>query len=64
MLEVLTNMDRTTVHAVSHAVDVGVCLSSSDCLVPFRAQQSSKQAEGKEHISVRGRGHLEAAGLE
>lgn len=30
----------------------------------FRAQQSSREAQGSERISVRGRGHLEATALE
>lgn len=67
MLLLTINVDGVPAHSVSRAGDVGVgypCLPSTDYPVPFRAQQSSRQGEGKEHVGVRGRGHLEAAGLE
>lgn len=64
-------MDRlnvATVDLITHSVDVGVVNlllpPSPDYPVCFRAQQSSREAEGKECVSIRGRGHLEATGLE
>lgn len=62
--KVLKDTNRATVHSASGAVDVGPCLPPPDYPVPCRAQQSSRQAEGEERVSVRGGGHLEAAGLE
>lgn len=60
--------DGAAVYSVCQAVcrcskSVSSSLSWLSC-VPFRAQQSSREAEGAECVSIRGRGHLEATGLE